>query len=158
MGNIKDSAFLLNHQVIIRNMFSCLLMASDFCFIFHNCILIWNKNQLDKIVFSAWSKYYFPPTSRNVTVRNLRSGTPSGGLRASPGQTMSLMSTLAPFSEFHTPISSHLLVVGCSSLGGRRFMIFNSTNFRDPSEWRKKESAVNESKHQKKKKKKKRTR
>ena len=39
-----------------------------------------------------------------------------------------------PFSEFQTPISSHLLEIGCDSLGGLRFIIFNSTYLRDPSE------------------------
>ena len=41
---------------------------------------------------------------------------------------------IVPFSEFQTPISSHLLEVGWASVGGRRFIIFNSTYFSDPSE------------------------
>ena len=39
-------------------------------------------------------------TSRKVTVRNPLSGTPSGGLRTSPGHTMSLISTFPPGKNF----------------------------------------------------------
>lgn len=88
-------------------------------------------------------------SSRKVIFKWNFSGTPCGGACEFPGQAMSLMSSFCDSHDFHVPIfnldlsyyfhlgsqeyitSSHAKFLLLAP--GRRFMIFNSADFKSPS-------------------------